>query len=381
MQIKLLLEQEIELFWKIDESIAIQLQDKTNFEKKYKYRLSYYTFWNPSQKEHRSYLTKTFLEYSERIYFTCNEEYTQIIDQLKHIQEVTQIHSLSFLSTQSPEEQQKVAVQIKDESKKTTWNSKPYQRFSLIAAIIISVISIGYFGYMNLSFNQAKQVEAEESNAKVVKPPTKISPKENIEKKKSTVPVAKLKSTISYSIPKGKVALTFDDGPSKYSKKMVDVLKKYKVGGTFFYIGTRVKEHPEYVEYAKKSGFSIGSHSMSHTSFTELPITKQEKEILQSNQLIKQITGEPVVLVRPPYGAKNNSTVKLAQKYDLDLVFWNIDTEDWKSHNSKMIIQSVKKENTSGSIILFHESQATLNALPTIIEYLQKQDLEIVSLK
>ena len=120
---------------------------------------------------------------------------------------------------------------------------------------------------------------------------------------------------------------------------------------------------------------------MTHAKFTKLPIKKQEKEILQSNQLIKKITGEPVVLIRPPYGAKNNSTISLAQKYDLDIVLWNIDTLDWKSRNSKKIIQAVKKENTSGSIILLHESQATLDALPDIIKYLQKQDLEIVSLE
>lgn len=381
LQIKLLLEQEIELFWKIDESIAIQLQQITDFEKKYKYRLSYYTFWNPSQKHHRSYLTKTFLEYSERIYFTCTEEYIQILDQLKHIKDITQIHNLSFVTTQIPEEQQKVKIQIKDESEKTKRKSKPYQKFTLIAALIIGVISIGYLKYMNLSLDQTEQVEAEESIPKVEKPSTKSSPKAKLEKKNPAVPVVQLKSTVNYNVPKGKVALTFDDGPSKYSKKMVDVLKKYKVGGTFFYIGTNVKNYPECVKYAKKNGFSIGSHSLSHSRFTALPIKKQEKEILQSNQLIKQITGEPVVLFRPPYGAKNNSTVKLAQKYNLDIVLWNIDTEDWKSRNSKIIIQSIKKEKTSGSIILLHESQATLNALPQIIEYLQKQDLEIVSLK
>ncbi len=381
LQIKIMLEQEIELFWKIDESIAIQLQDITNFEKKYKYRLSHYTFWNPSQKQHRTYLTKTFLGYSERIYFTCTDEYIQVINQLKHIQDVTQIHTLTLLSTQSPEEQQKVEVQIKDDSKKITRNSKTYQKFSFIAAIIISVFSIGYLGYMNLSFNRTEQVEAEESNSKAAIASTEISPKENIEKKQTAIPVVNLTSTISYSVPKGKVALTFDDGPSKYSKDLVKVLKKHKVGGTFFYIGTRVKQYPEYVDYAKKNGFSIGSHSMSHAKFTKLLIKKQEKEILQSNQLIEKITGESVVLFRPPYGARNNSTVKLAEKNDLDIVLWNIDTEDWKSRNSKKIIQSVKKEDASGSIILFHESQATLDALPDIIKYLQKQDLEIVNLK
>ena len=167
----------------------------------------------------------------------------------------------------------------------------------------------------------------------------------------------------------------------KYSKDLVNVLKRHKVGGTFFYIGTNVKQYPEYVEYAKKNGFSIGSHSMSHAKFTKLLIKKQEKEILQSNQLIEKITGESVVLFRPPYGARNNSTVSLAGKNDLDIVLWNIDTVDWKSRNSKKIIQAVKKENASGSIILLHESKATLDALPDIINYLKKQDLEIVNLE
>ena len=99
LQIKMLLEQEIELFWKIDESIAIQLQDITNFEKKYKYRLSHYTFWNPSQKQHRTYLTKTFLEYNERFYFTCTDEYVQVIDQLKHIQIDTNTYSTLFINS------------------------------------------------------------------------------------------------------------------------------------------------------------------------------------------------------------------------------------------------------------------------------------------
>lgn len=381
LHINLVLDQEIELFWKIDEAMAIELKEITNFEKKYKYRLSNYTFWNLAQKQDRSYLIKTFHEYNERLYFTCTEAYVQEIDQLKHIQSITGIHTLPFLSTQLPDEQ-KVEGKGKDKAKRTTWHFKPYQKLSLITAIVISVISLSFFGYTSPADNKKEQVKAEEANSKVILTSAKIPPKkELIKKEQPAIPVAKLKSTVNYTIPKGKVALTFDDGPSEYSKKMVDVLKSHKVGGTFFYIGANVKKHPEYVKYASSNGFSIGSHSMSHTKYTKLPIKKQEQEILQSNQLIKKITGAPVVLTRPPYGARNNSTVSLARKYNLDIVLWNIDTLDWKSRNSKKIIQAVKKENTSGSIILLHESKATLAALPDIINYLKKQDLEIVSLE
>lgn len=384
LQIKLILEPEIELFWKIDETMAIQFEKITNFEKRYRYTLSYYTFWNPSQNEFRSYLTKTFLEYNERIYFSCSEEYLQIIDQLKQIQDCEQIHTLSFLSTQAPNEQQEMEINNdqKEDTDKKNWNFNPYKKYTLIAAIIFSMLSISYLGYTNLSFNETEQVKAKEVSTKAVATITEDETNDaSTEKKKPTISVAKLENTVNYDIPKGKVALTFDDGPSKYSKDLVNVLKKYNAGGTFFYIGTRVKQYPEYVRYTKKNGYSIGSHSMTHAKFTKLPIKSQEKEILQTDQLIKKITGDSVVLFRPPYGAKNNSTIKLAEKYDLDIVLWKIDTLDWKSRNAKKILQAVKKEKASGSIILLHESQATLEALPDIIEYLQKKDLEIVSLQ
>ena len=82
LKLKLIFKQEIEFYWEIDEQLANQLLEIADFEKEYKYRLSFYTFWNPSQKQHRSYITKTYLEESERIYFTCSEEYIQILNDI-----------------------------------------------------------------------------------------------------------------------------------------------------------------------------------------------------------------------------------------------------------------------------------------------------------
>ena len=47
---------------------------------------------------------------------------------------------------------------------------------------------------------------------------------------------------------RGKVALTFDDGPSKYTIDIINVLKEYNVGSTFFFIGKHIYEFPEYVK-------------------------------------------------------------------------------------------------------------------------------------
>lgn len=379
LKLKLIFKQEIEFYWEIDEQLANQLLEIADFEKEHKYRLSFYTFWNPSQKQHRSYITKTHLEESERIYFTCSEEYIQILNDIKLSRQISNLHTLPFLSAQLPGEQPE--VEHNDDKKKVIQPTKSYRKFAWISVFIISIFFIGYFGYTNLSLDKAESVKAEAYNSKIVMAPVKAPFPKKVKEKKPAIPVVTLKKTVNYSVPKGSVALTFDDGPSKYSKKMVNILKKYQVGGTFFYIGLNVKNRPEDVKYTKNNGFTIGSHSMNHSDFSKLSYQKQEKEFTEANQLITKITGNPVILFRPPYGAKNNNTVKMVKKHKSEVVLWNIDTEDWKSRNSKKIIQSVKKEKVSGSVILFHESQATLDALPDIIEYLQKQDLKIVSLQ
>ncbi|WMT41718.1 hypothetical protein RE628_04295 [Paenibacillus sp. D2_2] len=63
------------------------------------------------------------------------------------------------------------------------------------------------------------------------------------------------------------------------------------------------------------------------------------------------------------------------------MVLWDIDTLDWKSRNADKIYQSIQKSKPNGSIILMHETKATLDALPRIIKYLQDQKLEIVNLQ
>ncbi|MNJ46469.1 Peptidoglycan-N-acetylglucosamine deacetylase [compost metagenome] len=142
-----------------------------------------------------------------------------------------------------------------------------------------------------------------------------------------------------------------------------------------------MKKYPEAVQYVKSNGYSIGSHGMNHLELTKLSDDKQKYEIIHTNDLIEELIQEPVALFRPPYGAKNESIEDLVSEINNTLVLWNVDTKDWESRDADKIYNSVLKAKSQGSIILLHESQATIDALPRIIEYLQDQDLEIVNLK
>ena len=111
----------------------------------------------------------------------------------------------------------------------------------------------------------------------------------------------KLENLISHSVPEGKVALTFDDGPSKYTIDIINVLKEYNVGSTFFFIGKHIYEFPEYVKEVHSNGFAIGSHSMSHINLKKLSIKKQEYEIMESIKMIEDIIEDKIHLFRAPW--------------------------------------------------------------------------------
>ena len=114
---------------------------------------------------------------------------------------------------------------------------------------------------------------------------------------------------------------------------------------------------------------------------TNLSQEKQEYEMIQSMQSIEDITKEPVNLFRAPFGSFNEQVVDLATEHQYKLVLWNNDPQDWKTRNADQILLHIQNTELSGSIILLHESQAVVDALPRVIEYIREQDLEMVSLK
>lgn len=58
---------------------------------------------------------------------------------------------------------------------------------------------------------------------------------ESLSSENNDLPFVELEDRVSYGLPKGKVALTFDDGPSQYTKEIIDILREYNVGATFFF--------------------------------------------------------------------------------------------------------------------------------------------------
>ena len=103
----------------------------------------------------------------------------------------------------------------------------------------------------------------------------------------------------------------------------------------------------------------------------------RKKEIFDTQTAIYNVVGIKPTITRPPYGAIN-STIQNA--IDQSFIMWDVDSLDWKTHNTTAILNEVKKEVKPGSIILMHDiHQTTIDALPTVLDYLKSQGYTFVT--
>ena len=173
------------------------------------------------------------------------------------------------------------------------------------------------------------------------------------------------------------VALTFDDGPSKYTKDILDILKKYDACGTFFLIGNKVSFYGEVLREMLSEGNEIGNHSYDYKYLTRLSEEEVKDEISKTQDEIKRVTGYTPTLFRPTYGGYNNT---LKSYIDLTFVLWDVDSRDWSVKSTEGIMYNVFKDVKSGSIILFHDNhEYSVNALPSVIKELKKQGYKFVT--
>ena len=174
------------------------------------------------------------------------------------------------------------------------------------------------------------------------------------------------------------IALTFDDGPNYNTSKVLDVLAKYNVKATFFVLGSKAKDNKKILKREYDSGMEIGNHTFNHLLLTKYKENVIKDEIDKTSSVIFEVTGRYPKLLRPSYGAYNNTIKKIG---DMPIIIWDIDTLDWKYHNSKRIASRVINKVKDGDIILMHDIySATANSLNIIIPELQNRGYTFVTI-
>ncbi len=153
------------------------------------------------------------------------------------------------------------------------------------------------------------------------------------------------------------LSLTFDDGPDPlWSARILAELDRCAARATFFVIGEHARGNPSIVTRALDRGHEIALHCHRHVRHSELSESEIEADTRTALRTLVRLGVQPARW-RTPWGVQTAATVRVAERFGLELVGWTIDTHDWRGDPAAAMLARAKEE-LSGSeqaIVLMHD--------------------------
>lgn len=182
------------------------------------------------------------------------------------------------------------------------------------------------------------------------------------------------------------VALTFDDGPDPlYSNDVLEILARHNIKATFFVVGENVQAHPQIVKREIGAGHEIENHTYTHADLSLANAAGTEEEIQKTDDLLNKLFNLDMKYFRPPKKLFRPETLDIAKHKGYQTVLWSICVENSQASTPQAMAKRVIDAARPGMIILAHDGRAdrskTLLALPIIIEALQQQGYQFVTLE
>lgn len=186
------------------------------------------------------------------------------------------------------------------------------------------------------------------------------------------------------------VYLTFDDGPSENTGKILDILGKYDAKATFFITGSNADQRPM-IKKAYDQGHTIGLHTYSH-DYADVYSSEDAyfKDLEKVGEIAEEQIGYVPCFIRFPGGSSNvvsskyspgimSKLVGKVQEKGYQYYDWNVDSGDGAGADSEEIRNRSVTDRYSHVMILFHDSRAkaeTVEALPAIMDYYKELGYE-----
>lgn len=199
---------------------------------------------------------------------------------------------------------------------------------------------------------------------------------------------SKLKPIYSAEVTTSEIGLTFDiSWGEKTPEPILDILREKGVKATFFLSSPWAAKHEDLVKRMVADGHEIASHGNRHVDLNTLSPGEIEREIMSAHEVLQQITGQKISLLRPPNGAYDNKLISVSQRLGYQVIQWSVDSLDWKRPGPEAVIHNVLNGLPNGhgagpgDIILFHASDSapdTIKALPVVIDQLRAKNYQLV---
>jgi peptidoglycan-N-acetylglucosamine deacetylase len=187
-----------------------------------------------------------------------------------------------------------------------------------------------------------------------------------------------------------RIALTFDDGPSRHTSDLLAVLDRHGVKATFFLVGQRVEEYPAIARAVLAAGHTVANHSYSHVSLAYLSEGDfWDGEVGKTQEVLNTVLGVKPSFFRPPFGSLRDPGVEMLASRGLKVIIWSVDTKDWFLARSPdtaaaAIERTVLEYVHDEAIVLMHDGGApadkTVEAVDRLIPQLKARGYRFVTI-
>jgi peptidoglycan/xylan/chitin deacetylase (PgdA/CDA1 family) len=184
------------------------------------------------------------------------------------------------------------------------------------------------------------------------------------------------------------IALTFDDGPHPvYTPKLLQVLDRYGIPASFFWLGICVSRTPAIARAIYQRNHWLGLHGFDHCSFTKLSTVALQQSLEQTQAEITkacQLPSHAIRDVRPPNGMFTPRTLDLLEQWSYRPVMWSVVPEDWVSPGVSTVVNRIMQQVSNGSIIVLHDGYTggcdVAEVVDRLIPLLLKQGYSFVTI-
>ena len=171
------------------------------------------------------------------------------------------------------------------------------------------------------------------------------------------------------------IALSFDDGPSQYTQRILDAIQENGVKATFFMVGYQIDAYKDEVRAVYDAGCQIANHTLDHKDLKTLGKEDIKKQVYNNEKKLNDIVPVGEIIVRPPYGNVNDTVKSVVER---PMFNWSVDSLDWKTRNADSIVAQIKADASDGYIILMHDLyETTAEAAERIIPWLIEQGYQV----
>ena len=174
------------------------------------------------------------------------------------------------------------------------------------------------------------------------------------------------------------IALTFDDGPGRFTVPILELLKNHNIKATFFMEGTMIETYPEIAKMVVEAGHEVGNHTYAHFNYHSVKNALPERlahELDQAEAALQRATGIRTKVVRMPHGYYKTWIMPVLKQKGYALVHWSFGSDWLLKKSAEQMASEYIAAAKPGAVFLFHDGgrrrEKTLHAVTAVIETLQ----------